>query len=220
MSRSFIQVTPAIADYIARTMLHEHEILGRLRAETARLPMAGMQISPEQGQLMQLLVRLTGARRSLEVGTFTGYSALAVALALPDDGKAVCCDVSAEWTSIGKRFWAEAGVAAKIDLRLAPGTQTLTALVESGAAGSFDIAFIDADKTNYGAYYELCLQLLRPNGLILVDNVLWSGKVADASVQTADTIAIRALNTHVAGDKRVEASLLPIGDGLMVARKK
>ncbi len=220
MSRSFTQVTPAIATYIGQTMLHEAPILARLRAETARLPMAMMQISPEQGQFMQLLVRLTGARRYLEVGTFTGYSALAVALALPPDGQAVCCDVNAEWTAIGRKFWVEAGVASKIDLRLAPGTQTLSALVESGAVGSFDIAFIDADKTNYRAYYEHCLQLLRPNGLILVDNVLWGGKVADASVQTEDTVAIRALNAHVASDPRVEASLLPLGDGLLMARKK
>jgi len=220
MSRSFIQVTPAIAAYIGQTMLHEAPILARLREETARLPMAMMQISPEQGQFMQLLVRLTGARRYLEVGTFTGYSALAVALALPADGHAVCCDVNAEWTATGRRFWAEAGVAAKIDLRLAPGMQTLNTLVDNGAAGSFDIAFIDADKSNYRAYYELCLQLLRPNGLILVDNVLWSGKVADASIQTEDTVAIRGLNTHVANDPRVEASLLPLGDGLLLARKK
>ena len=220
MTRRTLNLDDTLYRYLLDHSIREHPAQAALRKATAKHLHAGMQISPDQAQFMALLVKLIGARRTLEIGVFTGYSALAVALALPDDGKAVCCDVNAEWTSIGKRFWAEAGVAAKIDLRLAPGAQTLTALVESGAAGSFDIAFIDADKTNYGAYYELCLQLLRPNGLLLVDNVLWSGKVADASVQTADTLAIRALNTHVAGDPRVEASLLPIGDGLMVARKK
>lgn len=220
MSRSFVPVTPEIAAYIRATTLHELPILARLREETAKLPMAGMQISPEQGQFMQLLVRLLGVRRYLEIGTFTGYSALAVAAAMPADGRAVCCDVNAEWTGIGRRYWAEAGVAAKIDLRLAPGTETLAALRAGGGEGSFDLAFIDADKANYGAYYEHCVALVRPNGVILVDNVLWGGKVADPAVETEDTRAIRALNTRVAGDARVEASLLPVGDGLMMARKR
>jgi predicted O-methyltransferase YrrM len=220
MSRSFVAVTPEIAEYIRATTLHEAPILARLREETAKLPMAMMQISPEQGQFMQLLTRLTGARRYIEVGTFTGYSALAVALAMPADGRAVCCDVNAEWTAIGRRFWQEAGVAAKIDLRLAPGTETLEKLRAAGGDGSYDLAFIDADKANYVAYYEHCVGLVRANGVILVDNVLWGGKVADPAVETEDTRAIRALNTRVAQDPRVEASLLPIGDGLLMARKR
>jgi predicted O-methyltransferase YrrM len=220
MSRSFVAVTPAIAEYIRATTLQEAPVLARLREETAKLPMAGMQISPEQGQFMQLLTRLTGARRYVEVGTFTGYSALAVALAMPAEGRAVCCDVNAEWTSIGRRFWEQAGVAGKIELRLAPGTETLQRLRADGGDGSYDLAFIDADKTNYVAYYEHCVGLVRANGVILVDNVLWGGKVADPAVETEDTRAIRALNAHVAKDPRVEASLLPIGDGLMMVRKR
>lgn len=220
MSRSFVPVTPEIAAYIRATTLHEAPILARLREETATLPMAGMQISPEQGQFMQMLTRLTGAKRYVEVGTFTGYSALAVALAMPADGRAVCCDVNAEWTAIGRRFWQEAGVAQKIDLRLAPGTETLAKLRAEGGDGGFDLAFIDADKGNYVAYYEHCVALVRANGVILVDNVLWNGKVADPAVYTDDTRAIRALNTRVANDPRVEASLLPVGDGLMMARKR
>jgi len=220
MSRSFVAVTPAIAAYIRDTTMHEAPILGRLREETAKLPMGMMQISPEQGQFMQLLVRLTGVRRYLEVGTFTGYSALAVALAMPADGHAVCCDINAQWTAIGRRFWDEAGVAARIDLRLAPGMETLAKLRAGGDEGGFDLAFIDADKTNYAAYYAHCLALVRRNGLILVDNVLWGGKVADPAIDNEDTRAIRALNSRVAGDARVEASLLPIGDGLLMVRKR
>jgi caffeoyl-CoA O-methyltransferase len=179
-----------------------------------------MQIGPEQGQLMALLVELVGARRTLEIGTFTGYSALAVALALPADGHVLTCDVSEEWTSVGRRYWEKAGVAEKIDLRLGPALETLEELLANGQRDRFDFAFIDADKESYDAYYELCLQVVRPGGLIAVDNVLWSGKVADASVTDADTEAIRRLNAKLATDERVTLSLLPVGDGLTLARRR
>lgn len=179
-----------------------------------------MQISPEQGQFMAFLARLTGARRVVEVGTFTGYSALTVALALPADGRLVACDVSAEWTAIGRRYWEEAGVADKIDMRLAPALETLDALLTDGHADTFDMAFIDADKENYGAYYERCLRLIRPGGLIMVDNVLWGGSVADPDRDDGDTNAIRALNRALRDDDRVDFSLVPIGDGLSLARKR
>jgi caffeoyl-CoA O-methyltransferase len=180
-----------------------------------------MQIGAEQGQFMSLLVRLIGAKRTLEVGTFTGYSALTVALALPADGQVIACDVSEEWTSIGRRYWQRAGVAHKIDLRIAPGNETLAKLVaDHSQHNSFDFAFIDADKSNYGSYYEYCIQLVRPGGLIAVDNVLWSGGVIDPSDQRPDTLAIRALNAKLHDDERVDVSLVPIGDGLMLARKR
>ncbi len=220
MSRSFIQVTPAIADYIRAVTLREEPVLAALRAETAKLRGAGMQISPEHGQLMQLLVQLIGARSCLEVGTFTGYSALCVASALPADGKLVCCDVSEEWTAVGRRFWAEAGVAAKIDLRLAPALDTLDRLLAEGGAGGFDMVFIDADKKNYDGYYERALKLVRPNGLILIDNTLWSGAVADPAKNDEDTAALKALNAKLHGDQRIDVSLLPVGDGLTLCRKR
>jgi caffeoyl-CoA O-methyltransferase len=179
-----------------------------------------MQISPEQGQLMALLVELIGARRTLEVGVFTGYSSTVVALALPADGRIVACDVSEEWTGIARRYWKEAGVEQKIELRLQPAVQTLDALLAQGQAGSFDFAFIDADKTSYDAYYERCLTLLRPGGLLAVDNTLWSGAVADNRDQNESTRAIRQLNAKIAADSRVSASLVPIGDGLYLARKR
>jgi caffeoyl-CoA O-methyltransferase len=179
-----------------------------------------MQISPEQGQFMALLVELIGARRILEVGTFTGYSALAVALALPPDGRVITCDINEEMTAIARRYWAEAGVADKIDLRLAPAIDTLDELLAEGQAGQFDFAFIDADKTNYLAYYERTLELLRSGGLIAIDNVLWNGAVADPERQDDDTSAIRALNEAVHADDRVSLSLLPISDGLTLARKR
>jgi caffeoyl-CoA O-methyltransferase len=169
---------------------------------------------------LQLLVRLIGARRCIEVGVFTGYSALGVALALPADGKVVACDVSEEYTAIARRYWERAGVADKIDLYIAPATQTLDRLISAGEEGRFDFAYIDADKTNYDAYYERCLRLLRPSGLITIDNVLWSGDVLQESTQDPDTMALRALNEKIGGDERVDASLLPIGDGLMVVRKR
>jgi predicted O-methyltransferase YrrM len=210
----------AVDDYVARHATREDPIEGRLRAETARLPQAGMQIGPDHAALLSLLARLCGARRALEIGTFTGMSALAVARALPEDGLLVACDVSAEWTSIGKRYWQEAGVAGRIDLRLGPAAETLHGLIRDGARGTFDLAFVDADKTGYDAYYEACLELVRPGGLIVLDNMLWSGAVADPGVQDADTRALRALNDKVRDDGRVEACLLSVGDGVLLARRR
>jgi len=220
MSRGFIDVTPALAEYIHAHSLREPELLARLRAETAKLPMGGMQISPVQGQLMALLTRLTGARRCLEVGTFTGYSALCVALALPGDGRIVCCDVSEEWTAMARRYWREAGVDSKIELRIAPALDTLDALRKAGGDGSFDLAFIDADKKNYDGYYERVLALLRSNGAMLIDNVLWSGAVADPGKNDPDTAALKALNAKIHADQRVDLSMLPVGDGLTLVRKR
>ncbi len=200
--------------------MREPDVLRRLREETAPLPMARMQISPEQGQFMGLLTRLLGARMTLEVGVFTGYSSISVALALPADGKIIACDVSEEWTSIARRYWVEAGVAHKIDLRLRPAVETLDALLAKGRAGSFDFAFIDADKSNYLNYYERCLELLRPGGLIAVDNVLWHGSVIDPAKQDEDTLAIRRFNLLVSEDERVWVSLLPLSDGLTLAMKR
>jgi predicted O-methyltransferase YrrM len=190
----------------------------RLRAETAALPQAGMQIGPDQGALLALLVRLLGARQALEIGTFTGYSALAVAGVLPLDGRLVTCDVNEEWTRVARRYWSEAGVSGRIDLRLGDAHVTLAALLKERGAGSFDFAFIDADKPAYDAYYELCLQLVRAGGLIAIDNVLWSGAVADPKEQDADTAAIRALNLKIRDDPRVESCLLTVGDGVMLVR--
>ena len=198
----------------------ESAVAARLRAETARLPQAGMQIGPDQASFMALLVRAIRARRCIEIGTFTGYSALAVAAALPEDGQLICCDISAEWTATARRYWLEAGVADRIDLRLAPALDTLRELLANGGAGQYDFAFIDADKGNYGAYYEACLQLLRPGGLIVLDNALWSGRVADADQHDADTNAIRALNAKIDIDGRVDSSLLTIGDGVMLVCKR
>ena len=181
---------------------------------------ANMQVGPEQGQFMALLVELMGARNALEVGTFTGYSALAVALALPEDGRLVACDVSEEWTAIGRRYWEEAGVAHKIDLRLAPAVETLDALLAEGRAGTFDFVFIDADKEGYDAYYERALELTRAGGLVVLDNTLWRGDVADPTISDVDTDAIRAINAKLAVDERVTLSLLPVGDGLTLARKR
>lgn len=198
----------------------ESDVAVRLREETAKLPQAGMQIGPDQAAFLALLVRAIGAKRCVEIGTFTGMSALAVACALPDHGKLVCCDISAEWTSIARRYWSEAGVAERIDLRLAPALDTLSDLAVHGGKGTYDFAFIDADKSGYDAYYEACLELLRPGGLVALDNMLWSGKVADASVHDADTDAIRALNAKIHADRRVDATLLTLGDGVMLARKR
>jgi predicted O-methyltransferase YrrM len=202
-----------IAKYVTQTMVRESEVAHRLREETAKHPFAQMQISADQGALLSLFVHLIGARRCLEIGTFTGYSALAVASALPPDGKIICCDVSEEWTSIGRRYWAEAGVADRVDLRLAPALDTLKTL-----APPFDMAFIDADKANYGAYYDECLRLVRKNGLILVDNTLWSGKVCAPPPHDDDTAAIVALNARAMKDERVEPVLVSIGDGMLVLR--
>jgi len=217
MSRQ-ITLSDDLLAYLQAVSLREPESLCRLREETARLPMAGMQISPDQGQFMALLVRLIGARHCLEIGTFTGYSALAVVLALPAEGRVTCCDVSEEYTAVARRAWAGAGVAAKIDLHLAPARATLDRLRAEGRRGSFDFAFIDADKENYDHYYEASLDLVRKGGLIAIDNVLWSGAVADDTKQDADTRALRALNLKLRDDRRVDISMLPLGDGLTLAR--
>jgi caffeoyl-CoA O-methyltransferase len=218
MSRRSIGLTESLEAYIRTVSLREPDVLRRLREETAAMRGAGMQISPEQGQFMALLARLIGARRYLEVGTFTGYSALAIALALPADGRVVACDVSREWTAVGERYWREARVDHKIDLRLAPALQTLDALIAERAA-TFDFAFIDADKENYDGYYERALVLLRPGGLVAIDNVLWSGAVADPDNRERSTEAIRRLNRKLVADRRVSISMVPIGDGLTLARK-
>jgi caffeoyl-CoA O-methyltransferase len=198
--------------------LREPQILRELRDETAQDEHAKMQISPEQGQFMGLLVHLFGAKKTLDIGTYTGYSSLCIAQALPDDGRLVACDISREWTDIARRYWQKAGVEQKIDLRLASALKTLQGLLE-GREQDFDFAFIDADKTNYDGYYEYCLQLVRPGGLIAIDNVLWDGAVADNSINDDDTKAIRALNKKIHADPRVEISLVPIADGLTLARK-
>src|SRR5690242_13353060 len=214
--RRSIQLTEKLEAYLQAVSLREPDVLRRLREETAPMELAGMQISPEQGQFMALLVRLIGARQYLEIGTFTGYSALAVALALPKDGKVVACDVSKEWTALGQRYWREAGVAEKIELRLAPALETLDALIAAKAA-AFDFAFIDADKKNYDGYYERALKLVRRGGIIAIDNVLWNGSVINPAKKDADTEAIRALNKKLLKDERIDLSLLPIGDGLTLA---
>lgn len=220
MSNKTLAVTDRIHDYLLRTTVREPAVLAALREETMRLPMARMQIAPEQGQLMGLLVELLGAKRAIEVGVFTGYSAIAVALALPDDGRLIACDVNEEWTSIARRYFGRAGVEHKVELQLRPALETLDALLAGGQSGAFDFAFIDADKENYAEYYERCLSLLRVGGLVAVDNALWSGDVADPEKDDAETRAIRALNQKVAADQRVTMSLLPIGDGLLLARKR
>lgn len=220
MSKRTITLDDRLYDYLRAVSLREPPLLARLRAETAALPEAQMQIAPEQGQFMAMLVRVMNAREILEIGTFTGYSALAMALALPPDGHIVACDVSAEWTAIGRRYWHEAGVAERIELRLAPAIETLEALLADGGEDRFDFAFIDADKSGYRAYYEACLKLVRPGGLIVVDNTLWDGRVADDSVQDANTCAIRTFNTALHDDVRVDLSLVPIGDGLTLARRR
>jgi predicted O-methyltransferase YrrM len=220
VSTQSIQLTDSLYAYILNHSLREPAILARLRAETAEMPYSNMQIAPEQGQFMRLLVELIGARRTIEVGTFTGYSTLSVALALPNDGRIIACDVSKTYTDVGRTYWAEAGVADKIDLRIGPALETLDALLADGAAETFDFMFIDADKGNYANYYERGLTLLRPGGLMAVDNVLWGGAVADRAQNDKETQAIRALNDQIHGDERVSLSLVPIGDGLTLARKR
>jgi len=220
MANRTIDLTDRLYEYLVNVSVREPPLLAELRAETAKLPLAVMQISPEQGQFMALLVELIGARRAIEVGTFTGYSALCVARALPPRGKLIACDISEEYTSVGRPYWERAGVARKIDLRLGPALDTLRSLLAEGAAGSFDFAFIDADKKEYDGYYEAILELLRPGGLVAIDNVLWGGAVADSRKRDADTVAIRALNKKLHDDERVSLSLLPIGDGVTLARKR
>ena len=219
MSRGSIGLDDRLNDYIVKSHAPEHPVLAKLRISTGTMPMAGMQIAPEQGQFLAFLTRLIGAKNALEVGTFTGYSALAVALALPADGRLIACDVSEQWTKVAREHWAEAGLKDKIELRLAPALDSLAALEREGCAGRFDIAFIDAEKTEYDGYYEHCLRLVRVGGLIILDNMLQDGHVADPKSGDDSTIAIRALNAKIAGDDRVDAVLLPLGDGTTVARR-
>jgi predicted O-methyltransferase YrrM len=220
MTKKSLGLSDELNTYLLASSLREPQVLQKLRQETAEHPMSQMQISPEQGQFMALLMQLTGAKKTLEVGVFTGYSSLWVALALPADGRVVACDVSEEYTTIARRYWQLAGVADKIDLHIAPALETLDRLLTEGHANSFDFAFIDADKSSYDAYYERSLQLVRVGGLIAIDNMLWSGQVADPTVQDARTNAIRALTQKIHQDDRVYPSLVPIADGLMLALRQ
>ena len=220
MSNRSIILTDRTYQYMLDVSLREAPVLRDLREATASHPMVVMQISPEQGQFMAMLARLTGARRCLEVGVFTGYSSLAVALALPDDGQIIACDIDEDFTRMAVDFWRRAGVENKIQLELAPAVETLDALLADGQAGQFDFAFIDADKVNYQHYYDRILDLIRPGGLIAVDNTLWSGDLADPDIDDADTVALRSFNKTLHRDDRVDISLVPIGDGLTLARKR
>jgi predicted O-methyltransferase YrrM len=220
MSTKTITLTESLHHYLLSVSLREPPILARLREETARHPLANLQIAPEQGQFMALLVQLMEVKKCLELGVFTGYSALSVALALPPGGKLIACDVNEEWTSMAWRYWQEAGVAHKIALRIAPALETLDKLLANGEAGSFDFVFIDADKENYANYYERSLELVRHGGLIIIDNVLWSGRVADPNEQDMDTVAIRRFNTKLHLDERIVLSMLPLADGLTLAYKR
>lgn len=219
MANQTIGISKNLRDYLLSVSVREPEILTQLRSETNQHPMGMMQIAPEQGQFMSLLVQLMGAKKTLEVGVFTGYSSLAVALALPPDGRIIACDISDEYTQIARRYWEKAGIAHKIDLRIAPALETLDKLIADGETESFDFAFIDADKSTYDDYYERCLQLVRPGGLIAIDNVLWSGRVAQDEVQDNRTKKIRALNEKLHQDTRINLSLVPIADGLTLAMK-
>ncbi len=220
MSRRSLSLTDAVYEYLLDHSLREHPVLAELREKTAALEEADMQIAPEQGQFMGLLVKLLGVRRALEVGVFTGYSALSVALALPEDGVLVACDISREWTDVARPHWEAAGVASRIDLRLGPANDTLNGLIDAGEGGTYDFAFIDADKLGYDAYYERCLTLLRPGGLVVIDNVLRDGRVADESVDDEETVAMRRLNRKILSDDRVDMSMLPVADGLTLAQKR
>jgi predicted O-methyltransferase YrrM len=215
-----LTITDELWDYMRRVTLREPGVLRRLREETAGFPNSNFQISAEQGQFMALLMHMIGARRTIEIGVYTGYSALSVALALPAEGRVIACDINEEWTALGRRYWREAGVDQKIDLRLGPALATLDGLIANGQRGQFDFVFIDADKTNYANYYERALMLLRPGGLIGVDNVLWSGRVIDPTFDDPDTRAIRAFNEQIKNDDRVWLSMLPVRDGLTLACKK
>lgn len=219
MNRRTLAMDDVLHDYVVQHN-REHAELAKLREATASHPRAGMQIAPEQGALLQMLVRLIGARRTIEVGVFTGYSALAVALALPADGRLLACDISDEYTRGARRYWERAGVAAKIELVLAPALQTLDRQLAAGEGSRYDFAFIDADKSSYDGYYERCLQLLRPGGLIALDNMLWSGRVAQAAEAGSDTAALQALNDKLLSDARIDLALLPIGDGVTLVRKR
>ena len=220
MSSDTLPLTPELLGYLQKVSLREPPVLRRLREEITAHPYASMQISPEQGQFMALLIKLIGARRTLEIGVFTGYSSIAVALALPQDGCITACDVDEDFISIARGYWDEAGVSNKIDLHMAPALDTLQQLLDQGSTNSYDLAFIDADKCNYPNYYEKCLQLVRPGGVILVDNVLWGGRVANQDIYDEDTLGIRRLNTIIHADDRVDVSMIPIGDGLTLVRKR
>lgn len=220
MSDTTLNMTPRLYDYYQKQSLRESEILRSLREQTHKMSMAQMQISPEQGQFMQFLVEILQAKKTLDVGVFTGYSALVVALALPPDGKVIALDVNEEWTKVAKKFWAMAGVENKIQLHLAPALETLQSLIDKGESGSFDFAFIDADKLNYLNYYEKSLTLLRKGGVIAIDNVLWSGQVADPHIDDDNTKMIRKVNATLLKDDRITLTMLPVGDGLTLARKR
>lgn len=219
MGKQTIGLDDNLYEYLLSVSLKETPEQEALRVETAKQAYSMMQISPDQGQFMALLLKLINARRVIEIGTFTGYSALTMALALPENGELIACDVSKEWTSIGQRYWKQAGVADKIDLHIAPASKTLKSLIDNGQSSTFDFAFIDADKESQIHYYQLCLELIRPGGLIAIDNVLWGGSVADSRNRDIDTAAIREFNDYVYQDTRVDISLVPIGDGLTLARK-
>ncbi|MGZ4492913.1 MAG: O-methyltransferase [Nocardioidaceae bacterium] len=218
MANKTIGISDELAAYVMKVGAREPDVLARLREETAAIPEHDMQIAPEEGAFLALMVELTGARRCIEVGTFTGYSSTAVALALPEDGRLVCCDVSEEWTALARRYWTEAGVADKVDLRIAPATETLDRLLAAGEEATYDFAFVDADKTGYDDYYERLLRLVRPGGLIAFDNTLWGGEVLDQGSEDEDTRAIQALNAKLADDERITLCLLPVADGVTLAR--
>ena len=220
MANKTMGISDDLAAYVVAHGTREPDVLRRLREETAGIPRHNMQIAPEQGAFLALLVELIGARRCIEVGTFTGYSSTAVALAMPDDGRLVCCDVSEEWTSMARRYWDDAGVAGKIDLHLAPAGETLDRLLADGEEGSYDFAFVDADKAGYDGYYERVLRLVRPGGLIALDNMLWGGDVLDTDSDDPDTQALQALNLKLADDDRVTVCLLPLADGVTLARRR
>lgn len=220
MSNKTLTVDERLYGYILDVSLREPAVLRRLREETAAMPEHNMQIAPEQGQFMAMLVKMMGARRCIEVGTFTGYSSVALALALPDDAVLVTCDIDDDYTAVAQRYWDEAGVADKVDLRIGPALDTLNEILDDTDEPPFDFAFIDADKTGYDAYYEVCLALLRPGGVVALDNTLWDGKVADPAVDDDDTQALRALNEKLYADDRIELSLVPIADGLTLCRKR
>ena len=220
MSNKTIGISDELAAYVVEVGTREPDVLARLREETAALPQRSMQIAPEEGAFLAMLAELTGARRCIEIGTFTGYSSIAVALALPEGGSLVCCDISEEWTSLARRYWDEAGVASKIDLRIAPAAETLEQLLAEGGEGAYDFAFVDADKTGYDGYYERLLRLVRPGGLIAFDNTLWGGEVLNQDAEDEDTRAIQAINTKLHADERITLCLLPVADGVTLARRR
>jgi len=220
MSTRTISVDDRLYEYILRVSLREPDVLRRLRAETAPMQGAGMQISPEQGQFLRFFAEVMGVRRAIEIGVFTGYSSTSIALAMPSDGNLIACDVNESWTAVARRYWKDAGVDGRIDLRIGEALATLDGLIAEGRAGIFDFAFVDADKENMDGYYERCLKLLRQGGVVAFDNVLWNGSVADPENKSDSTLAIRALNEKLGRDERVTMTLVPIGDGLTLARKR